>query len=38
MKAPENLATATERLEPRAILLLDANTIIYWSVRLLPGT
>ena len=28
MKAPENLATATERVEPRAILLLDANTIM----------
>ena len=28
MKAPENLAKATERLEPQAILLLDANTIM----------
>lgn len=28
MKAPENLVKAVERLEPRLILLLDANTIM----------
>lgn len=28
MKTPENLVKAVKRLEPQAILLLDANTIM----------